>query len=76
LNLSKPKTQYEKDYDAYVEGVLPSPEEDLAARKRAIEEEIPTYHDKPEDVPPLTFTIIPEPDDPGDISDIDDWDDI
>jgi uncharacterized protein len=65
------KSQHERDYEAYVEGVLPPPEEDLAIRRKAIEEEIPTYHDKPEDIPPLPFTTIPEPDGPGDISDID-----
>jgi hypothetical protein len=74
--LSKPKTEYERDYEAYVEGVLPPPHEDLAIRRKAIEEEVPTYHDEPEDAPPQTFTVIPDPDDPGDISDIDDWDDI
>jgi phage-related protein (TIGR01555 family) len=62
------ESQHERDYEAYVEGVLPSPEEDLAIRRKAIEEEIPTYHDKPEDVP--------EPDGPGDISDIDNRDNI
>jgi hypothetical protein len=70
------ESQHERDYEAYVEGVLPSPEEDLAIRRKAIEEEIPTYHDKPEDVPPLPFTTIPEPDGPGDVSDIDDRDNI
>ena len=74
--MSKPKTQYERDYEAFVEGVLPPPNEDLAIRRKAIEEEIPTLYDRPEDIPPRTFTIIGEEDDPADISDIDDWDDL
>jgi hypothetical protein len=64
------------DADPFDEGVLPPPEEDLAIRRKAIEEEIPTYHDKPEDVPLLPFTTIPEPDGPGDIPGIDDRDNI